>query len=190
MNILLWAAPSRTKFMLYSSLVLSNLLYSYQLWDLNTSCLQKTEKCPRFCLNCVFGKAQNTLGSNTPKLFRLFFLRHLNMMKFFVRLILGYYNFDAGLFVTHSAEIDNKRRICFNLCSVEPIVSVCSSFDRVLNAYNLSDRHGLIHGPSLDNVNSIRKFSKSKHFHLDNIDSSFFCNCSICCVEKRIFIDG
>ena len=119
-NTIPWSTPSRRKFMPYDGLVLSSLIYSCQLWDLNISCLQKLENFHCFCLTCVFGETEYTEILKTNSVSPLSLLLQLNMMTAFKKLFQRFYNFDILPYETQSSKPENRRWTCFNPFSIKP----------------------------------------------------------------------
>ena len=184
-----WQTPSWKKYELYSSLVLSVLLYGIRSWSPDITRLKSMEKFQMQCFKWIFGT--KTPYQSLLKKHSILPMCHLIEFRTFVflaQLMDNKYNLDYDQFITFNANKSEKRVCSSSLFVIDPKFSNSKSFfSRSTVMANYLFRHKIITGFRKSDINAVKDFLIKKTFCVDLICTYYVvCTCSNCVVMKSI----
>lgn len=183
-NTLPWSTPSRMKFNLYRSTVLSILLFGSQVWLADLTLIKQIERFQVNCFGWIFGR--NYSYADLLSKFSILPICHLieyQTIALFLDLLSGKYSFEINKFVQPQTRGINKRRITSNPLKVvdESSPDVSSFFLRAVNNFNYLYRHEIIEMNDPYAKRKIKSFLLKKTFCLyDTCTYYISCYCSSC----------
>ena len=154
-----WQTPSWKKYGLYSSLVLSVLLYGIPSWSPDITRLKSIENFQMQCFKWIFGT--KTAYQSLLKKQSILPMCHLIEFRAFVflaQLMNNKYKLDYDQFITFNANKSEKRVCSSRLFVIDPKFSNSKSFfSRSTVMANLF-RHKIITGFSKSDINAVEDF--------------------------------
>ena len=184
-----WQTPSDKKFNLYSSLVLSVLLYGIPSWSPNITRLKSLENFQKQCFRWIFGT--NTSYQELLRNHSILPICHLIELRTFIflaQLMNNKYQFDYKKFLVVN-DPTNQRRICsFNFFKTDSLsANLNSFFTRSATMVNYLFRHKVISGFKKSDETAVKKYLLNKPFSVDIICTYYIvCTCSNCFMLKSI----
>ena len=180
-----WSLPSRVKLSLYSSTVLSVLLYASPVWNANFTILRKLELFQKRCFFWVFGKTKSYefhLMNNWVLPISL--LIEYRTFCLLVDLLDLKYTFDLSRFICFQEPTRSNRKRYWNplTWTSHPSNSHPDSFFvRAVRSYNYLHRHNIIEPGLVGMKKKIKNFLINKTFNINSRCSYFICcTCSSC----------
>ena len=165
---ILWQTPSWKKYELYSSLVLSVLLYGIPSWSPDKTRLKSMKKFQMQCFKWIFGA--KTPYQSLLKKHSILPICHLTEFPTFVflaQLMNNKYKLDYDQFITFNANKSEKQVCSSSLFVIEPKFSNSKSFfSRSTVMAHYLFRHKIITGFSRVDINAVKDFLIKKNVFL------------------------
>ena len=165
-----WSSSSAIKFNIYSSTILSVIMYGSPVWLVNFSSLKRLECFQKRCFKWIFGSTF-TYEEQLAKHQCLPISLHLEMRILFLRLDIldNKYLFDPANYIQFQNLKTTFRRKTTNPLKVIGIshLQESSFFVRAVNSFNYLYRHGIIDFNDPTNKSNIKKFLLAKDFNMD-----------------------
>ena len=187
-NTIPWSTPSKTKYNLYRSMVLSVLLYGAVICSPSISSLKKMESFQKLCFRWIFGKKLNyerTLKTNN--LLPIAYHIELESHSLLLNLLLNKYAYNVDEIVTYQPRKPYKRLSSFN-----PLVLSSNMKHSVLRnsvmSLNYLHRQAIISEPHPSSIRSVKIFLLNKTFDFDNTCTYYICCCCAKCSHLKSLI--
>ena len=179
-----WSSPSAIKFNIYSSTILSVIMYGSPVWLANFNFFKRLECFQKRCFEWIFGSIftyEEQLAKHQCPPISL----HLEMRTLFLLLDIldNKYLFDPSNYIQFQNLKTTSRRKTTNPLKVigTSRLQERSFFVRAVNAFNYLYRHGFIDFNDPTNKSNIKKLLLAKDFNMDLRCSYYICcYCSFC----------
>ena len=179
-----WSTPSAIKFHIYSSTILSVIMYGSPVWLANFSFLKRLECFQKRCFKWIFG-SKLTYEEQLAQHHCLPISLLIEMRTIFLLLDIldNKYLFDPSNYIQFQNLKPTFRRKATNPIKVIRIshIQENSFFVRAVNSFNYLYRHGIIDFNDPTSKSKIKKFLLGKDFNMDSRCSYYICcYCSVC----------
>ena len=187
-NTIPWSTPSKTKYNLYRSMVLSVILYGTVICSPSISSLKKMESFQKLCFRWIFGKKLNCeRTSKTNNLLPIAYHIELESHSLLLNLLLNKYAYNVDKIVTYQPRKPYERLSSFN-----PLVLFSNMEHSVLRnsvmSFNYLHRYLIISEPHPSSIRSVKNFLLNKTFVFDNTCTYYICCCCAKCSHLKSLI--
>ena len=183
-NTVRWSTPSRVKLSLYSSTVLSIILYGSPVWLASFTFLKELESFQKKCFKWIFGSKLPYCDYLVKfRVLPICLLIELRTVSIFLDILDNKYNFDLSKFIVLQNLKSTSRRKMTNPLKVKTAshLQENSFFVRAVNSFNFLYRHGIINFNDTTNKRKVKKYLLSKQF-IPELRCTYYlcCYCNVC----------